>query len=145
MVSKGLYRNEQLSSCSSSAHLTLTHAWCVTVSFSFVTCRTLALERKDFYSKAGKETSPRTLLCCLNQLGVLVGGHCPLLSGCPSPCILGSRHPTSCDGTCSCFQPMKFPLPRMPFMVPSQQENRTISIPILWMRKLRPRKGKHLT
>ena len=54
MVSKGLYRNEQLSSCSSSAHLTLTHAWCVTVSFSFVTCRTLALERKDFYLNSSK-------------------------------------------------------------------------------------------
>ena len=104
-----------------------------------------ALESKDFYSKAGKETSPRTLRCCLNQLGVLVGGHCPLLSGCPSPCILGSRHPTSCDGTCSCFQPMQFLLPRMPFMVPAQQEDRAINIPILWMRKLRPRKGKHLT
>lgn len=103
-----------------------------------------ALERKDFYSKSGKETSPRTLLCCLNQLWVLVGGHCSLLSGCPSPCILGSRHPTSCDGTCSCFQTMPFPLPRMPFMAPAQQEDWTLSVPILWMRKLRPRKGSIL-
>ena len=103
-----------------------------------------ALERKDFYSKSGKETSPRTLLCCLNQLGVLVGGHCPLLSGCPSPCILGSGHLMSRDGTCSCFQTMQFPLPRMPFMAPAQQEDRTLSVPILWMRKLRPRKGSIL-
>lgn len=91
-----------------------------------------------------EKTSPRTLLCCLNQLGVLVGGHCPLLSGCPSPCILGSRHPTSCDGTCSCFQTMQFPLPRMPFMAPAQQEDRTLSVPILWTKKLRPRKGSIL-